>query len=66
MTNDGQREFLQEMMWPSDDVFLKVVKARNVKNVDTGTLIRTFVSAVAAERGITVKWPLAANGKLCC
>jgi hypothetical protein len=51
------KELLQAMMFPSNDVFVAVVRARNVDNVDTGTLIRTFVSLYAKERGIELEWP---------
>lgn len=48
---------LQEMMHPSNEVFEEVVKAKNFYNADTGTIIRTFVSAFAREKGIEVQWP---------
>jgi hypothetical protein len=51
------RELLQGMMWPSDEVFQRVVHARNVEKVDTGTLIRTFVSEYAKTCGVDLGWP---------
>ena len=45
------------MMYPNNKVFQAVVRARNIEKVDTGTLIRTFVSLYAKERGIDLRWP---------
>jgi hypothetical protein len=54
LTKRIERRLLQEMMWPSNEVFQKVVRGRNIDNLDTGSLIRALVSSFAAERGITV------------
>jgi hypothetical protein len=55
--SDNNGSMLQDMMDPSSEVFTAVVQARNVRNHDTGTLIRVFVSEYAKEKGIELAWP---------
>ena len=52
-----EKELLQDMMEPNDLVFNAVVHARNITNLGTGSLIRTFVSEYAMSRGIELEWP---------
>ena len=56
MANGMTERLLREMMWPSDHVFDAVVRAKNLYDADTGTIIRTLVSEFAKEKGIDLGW----------